>query len=652
MFAAVQSDSNHLVFGTSVGVPQPAGNLRGGEHAPPFKEQRLRFARFFRQALKDAAGVYEDEVEQLPKWWASNEAESPIDPTQLTMPTPEELAASSTAPNVTVWPPDVVERYGMASLRPYVPAPTRPERSFVHVRTLSRPSATGGDAAAVRATGAAIDDNGQGASAGGGVQAALSWIGEALPFYTADESFFTPNGDGKEPIQCHFSMPNIINEAHFDDARTFISMERGRKRFILLPPDQCANLGIVVDGPGARHTAWDWTNPEDVEKLAGARGLEVVLEAGEVLYVPAFWFRMSVSLTVSVQCEKRSGTPPVGDTAIRSCGFDVKATEALGEFTSDEAAASGVTTPAVVPPASFAIPGITEALQTLSRSQNAPGSAAAAAKDGIKALVPIDVLVPREERVPAAKVLSILRVETTLGSAPLDMPLIIMAPPEEGAAAAEPAAESPEEAATKAAAQPDAAAEREQSAPMEEQAERENVVPKERAKADTGALPGGQPKRAAQNVAQPLTKPPVLKAAQPPVTPPVKSAPSIPPALVALGRTLPAGDAKGAWGPRAARPVLPETGGGSISSSAATAGSSRETAASSGGSGARTSSLLDTVSSSYFVYVVLVLGGLELLLLAYLFCRFRSLCTFCCGGAAASAARRHGLMAIKTGPRV
>jgi hypothetical protein len=351
---------------------------------------------------------------------------------------------------------------------------------------------------------------------------------------------------------------------------------------------------------------------------------------------------MSASLTVSVQCEKRGGTPPVGDAAIRSCGFDVKTTEAVGEHTSDEAAAAGVATQPVVPPAAYAIPGVTAALQALSRSQNSAGAAAAAGDGGLKPLVPIDVLVPREERVPAAQVLSILRVETKLGMAPLEAPLMVMAPPERGAA---PAAADADAAA--------ADAEPAADAPMEEQAERENVVAREEPRSRAEKV---VPKHAAA-APPPRAQEPATEAAPTGdggrahavtgYTPPGASlhaqAPrpaKMPPALAALsGRGAGGGAAAVDRAPRAARPTLtePSSAGGTSSSA---------------GAATRAGSLLDAVSSSYFVYIVLILGGLELLLLAYLFCRFRGLSGLCCGGSATSAARRHGLMAVKTGPRV
>ncbi len=42
-------------------------------------------------------------------------------------------------------------------------------------------------------------------------------------------------------------------------------------------------------------------------RLGAALGLEVVIEAGDALYVPALWFHYITSLTTNIQCNTRSG---------------------------------------------------------------------------------------------------------------------------------------------------------------------------------------------------------------------------------------------------------------------------------------------------------------------------------------------------------
>jgi ribosomal protein L16 Arg81 hydroxylase len=53
----------------------------------------------------------------------------------------------------------------------------------------------------------------------------------------------------------------------------------------------------------------------------------VVLEAGDILYIPAHWFHYIVSLTTNAQCNTRSGTPDTYSDAINKCGFRTHVTE-------------------------------------------------------------------------------------------------------------------------------------------------------------------------------------------------------------------------------------------------------------------------------------------------------------------------------------
>ena len=39
---------------------------------------------------------------------------------------------------------------------------------------------------------------------------------------------------------------------------------------------------------------------------------QVVLNAGDILYLPAWWFHYIISLETTIQCNTRSGSPPNG----------------------------------------------------------------------------------------------------------------------------------------------------------------------------------------------------------------------------------------------------------------------------------------------------------------------------------------------------
>ena len=135
-------------------------------------------------------------------------------------------------------------------------------------------------------------------------------------------------------MHCLFGQRGIIAEAHFDAVRNFIALLRGRKRYVLLPPEECGELLLMTEGAAARHTAADWTTPEGIAAVGAARALEVVLEPGDVLYLPAFWFHFIVSLETNAVCNTRAGTPPSPAVrALRACGFDnsYAVSEAAGE---------------------------------------------------------------------------------------------------------------------------------------------------------------------------------------------------------------------------------------------------------------------------------------------------------------------------------
>lgn len=121
-------------------------------------------------------------------------------------------------------------------------------------------------------------------------------------------------------------------------------MERGRKRYVLLPPDQCHHTALLKEGPSARHSYADWSNPDDFHLLKNARGLEVIIEPGDALYVPALWLHFITSLTLNIQCNSRSGTPPISIDELRKCGFTVPTSEDIGVYTVRDAKELGTRT--------------------------------------------------------------------------------------------------------------------------------------------------------------------------------------------------------------------------------------------------------------------------------------------------------------------
>jgi len=152
--------------------------------------------------------------------------------------------------------------------------------------------------------------------------------------YLFDElAFFQPRIDNDlymtEPekqggIHCRFGMKGVIAENHFDGARNMIALMGGERRYILSHPDQCENLALYPKGhPSARHSAIDWSNPDwgEFPQFENAEVNEIVLQAGDVLYLPTTWFHYIISLELNFQCNTRSGKSEEYASSIHECGF-------------------------------------------------------------------------------------------------------------------------------------------------------------------------------------------------------------------------------------------------------------------------------------------------------------------------------------------
>ena len=146
-----------------------------------------------------------------------------------------------------------------------------------------------------------------------------------------------PRGD----LQCLFGMKGNIIENHFDENRNTIVGIRGQARYILSHPDQCHHLGLLYPKhngkhnhhPYSRYSTINWTKSDAIDadilttvleehpQLALAKGNEVVLQAGDVLYLPTFWFHWTVSLDMNIQCSRQSTPTQHHLPPIKACGY-------------------------------------------------------------------------------------------------------------------------------------------------------------------------------------------------------------------------------------------------------------------------------------------------------------------------------------------
>ncbi|KAG1691975.1 hypothetical protein DVH05_025954 [Phytophthora capsici] len=126
-------------------------------------------------------------------------------------------------------------------------------------------------------------------------------------------------------MRCRLGMEGIIAEGHIDGGLNHISMIRGTKRYVIAPPSACKCQGLLTTGQSARHTMYNWSDttalPEDARNCPAA---EVALTAGEVLYLPSYWYHHIVSLGTSIQCNLRSGFVIRDDIKqfLKGCGFN------------------------------------------------------------------------------------------------------------------------------------------------------------------------------------------------------------------------------------------------------------------------------------------------------------------------------------------
>ncbi|GMF17434.1 unnamed protein product [Phytophthora fragariaefolia] len=125
-------------------------------------------------------------------------------------------------------------------------------------------------------------------------------------------------------MRCRLGMRGIIAEGHIDGGFNHISMIRGTKRYVISPPSSCKCLGLMTTGQSARHTSFNWSDTNVLPEAArNCPAAEVALTAGEVLYLPSFWYHHIISLDTSIQCNLRSGDAVRDDMKqlLAECGF-------------------------------------------------------------------------------------------------------------------------------------------------------------------------------------------------------------------------------------------------------------------------------------------------------------------------------------------
>ena len=95
-------------------------------------------------------------------------------------------------------------------------------------------------------------------------------------------------------------------QANFVPHEHLIFLGAGRSRYILSPPHACELLSAARTPGRMGHSLVDWADPAtwSSDPFSAALGAQVVLEAGDVLYIPAFWSHAATYLTRTAECGK------------------------------------------------------------------------------------------------------------------------------------------------------------------------------------------------------------------------------------------------------------------------------------------------------------------------------------------------------------
>lgn len=151
-----------------------------------------------------------------------------------------------------------------------------------------------------------------------------SWLFDELPFFQPKKSLFLVQPKAQAGIHCRFGMRSVIAEAHFDGSRNTVVQMGGLRRWILAHPNQCRNMHMLTnEHPSGRHSAVDWSAP-DHEKFPNFKNVqanEVILQPGDIAYIPTYWIHYITSININYQCNSRSGASRGFDADIKQCGF-------------------------------------------------------------------------------------------------------------------------------------------------------------------------------------------------------------------------------------------------------------------------------------------------------------------------------------------
>lgn len=106
---------------------------------------------------------------------------------------------------------------------------------------------------------------------------------------------------------------------HFDSGANLILLLQGQRRILLADPTQCTALNLrQIEHPSVRHTQLDFNNLDADNSL---KLNEVVMQAGDALFLPSYWFHDLTSLSDDMaQCAAWSTATLNRKQIIQQCG--------------------------------------------------------------------------------------------------------------------------------------------------------------------------------------------------------------------------------------------------------------------------------------------------------------------------------------------
>ena len=150
------------------------------------------------------------------------------------------------------------------------------------------------------------------------------WLFNEMPFFEPKKSLLMVDPRQQRGIHCRFGMRNVIAESHSDAGRNAVALLAGLRRWILAHPSECESMYMLPrEHPSGRHSDVDWSKP-DLEKFPNfpkVQANEVILQPGDVLYVPTYWLHYIVSININIQCNSRSGISRGFEKWLPKCGF-------------------------------------------------------------------------------------------------------------------------------------------------------------------------------------------------------------------------------------------------------------------------------------------------------------------------------------------